>query len=375
MSASQVWICAPDSFKGTHNAAYVAETMAIGMRRGGAGEVHVIPMADGGEGSMEALSAALQVEWHQGTAVRVRPEQGEIGARWLSLTDGTCVLELASVAGVASLDPSERDPALVSTYGIGMVLRQALEGCPRQVVLALGGSVTVDGGLGLLQALGARIRVDGRELDRPVLGGELACVQAVDLEPALQRVAGVDLIVAADVRNPLLGPRGAVAQFAPQKGAAPESLPVLEAGLARFSDLLGDPGTDPGDGAAGGVAFGLRVGLGATVTSGARYFAGRLGLVEACAHADGIVTGEGCYDMQTLEGKVAWEVASIASSANVPCGVIAGRITLDPEERAVDPFAWHVSLEEIAGRHPELDGDEALLAAAGERIVRLSSEG
>lgn len=327
-------------------------------------------MADGGEGSLEALSAASEVEWHSVPVLGLRPERGDISARWLRLPTGESVLELASVAGLTTVDVPMRDPEQASTYGFGQLLGHVLEECPDRVVLALGGSATVDGGLGLLQALGAHVFVGGRKLDRPVTGGELASVDSIDLEPARRRVAGVSLVAAADVRNPLLGTNGAVAVYAPQKGASPEAMVRLESGLARLAQELEDAGEQPGDGAAGGAAFGLRVGLGAVVLPGARVFADAVGLDAACAQADGIVTGEGCYDGQTEQGKVAWEVASIASKAGIPCAIVAGRVERTAEELERDPFTWHLSLEEIARTKPELTTDADRFAAAGEHLAR-----
>jgi glycerate kinase len=197
-------------------------------------------------------------------------------------------------------------------------------------------------------------------------------VESIDLEPARRRVAGVSLVAAADVRNPLLGTNGAVAVYAPQKGAAPDALVRLESGLARLAHLLEDAGEQAGDGAAGGVAFGLRAGLGAEVQPGARVFADAAGLDAACAQADGIVTGEGCYDEQTEHGKVAWEVANIAANAGIPCAIVAGRIERTPEELESDPFTWHLSLEEIARANPEYTTDADRLAAAGEHLARVA---
>ena len=374
MNNSPIWVCAPDSFKGTQSAVAVSEAIAQGLRRGGAGHVRCIPMADGGEGSLEALSAALPVEWATEEVAHVLPERGVRGVRWLRMPSGEVVLESAVVVGLTLIDPGDRDPEEASTYGYGQLLGAVLEARPQQVVLALGGSATVDGGLGMLQALGARLSVGGRELERPFIGGDLGSLESIDLEPARRQLAGCSLVVATDVQSPLLGPQGAVQLFARQKGASDEALLRLEAGLARVAELLDDSGIAAGDGAAGGLGFGARVGLGAQIQSGARFIAEATGLIGACADAGGVVTGEGCYDEQTQQGKVAWEVAKIATDAGIPCGIVAGSIDRTAKQLSEDPFAWHVSLADLAQQHPECTTDAQRLAVAGEAIARSLNE-
>lgn len=371
MNPSPHWICAPDSFKGTHTAPAVAEAVAVGLRRDeGGGDVTCCPMADGGEGTLALIAAVRPGVWHDAMVCHARPERGQIPGRWLVLPEDEAMLELATVAGLASLEPAARNPEETSSFGFGQLMAAALEKGPKQMVLAVGGSCTVDGGLGLLQALGARIWINGSLADAPVIGRDMASLTAIDLAPARQRVAGCRLSVAADVRSPLLGQQGAVALYGPQKGASGDALIRLEDGLGRVASLLQDAGGEPGDGAVGGAAFALRVGLGASVMSGAGYCADVLRVPQAATRATGMVTGEGCYDGQTNHGKVAWEIASIAAHAGIPCGLIAGRIERSKDELAADPFAWHVSLEELSRAHPECTSDEERLALAGEQIAR-----
>ena len=366
-------ICAPDSFKGTLSASDAADALSKGIRDVLPGaRVLALPMADGGEGTLQAITSARQGvvhTVHTCSAYRNGPDQT---GSWLELEDGACVIELASVAGLTNRGEFDPDPEAATSYPVGTLIQDALAHQMTSLVIAIGGSATVDGGVGLLQALGAEVQVSGRSLERLFLGGDLLGLEHLDLTPVHERVAGVEVLIAADVTNPLCGRDGSAAVYAPQKGAGPEAVLRLDQGLKGLSGLLGDPGTAPGDGAAGGVGFGLRIGLGGTLVPGASYVAKAIGLAEACHGADLVLTGEGAYDEQTPFGKAAWEVARVAGLAGAPVGLVAGRIDRSAEGLDSDPFQGHVSLDAFmpggpGGEQWEL---ERLRRAGAELVTR-----
>jgi glycerate kinase len=366
-------ICAPDSFKGTLSASDVAGALSEGVREVLPGaRVLDFPMADGGEGTLQAIASARQGVVHTVRTCSAHRNGPEQTGGWLELEGGSCVIELASVAGLTNIGPFGPDPEATTSYPVGVLIQDALAHHMTTLVIAIGGSATVDGGVGLLQALGAEVQISGRGLERPFVGGDLLELELLDLAPVHERVAGVEILIAADVTNPLYGRDGSAAVYAPQKGAGPEAVLRLDQGLKRLSGLLGDPGTVPGDGAAGGVGFGLRIGLGGTLVPGASYVANAIGLSEACHGADLVLTGEGAYDEQTPFGKAAWEVARVAGLAGAPVGLVAGRIDRSAEALDSDPFQGHVSLDAFmpggpGGEQWEL---ERLRRAGAELVTR-----
>ena len=251
---------------------------------------------------------------------------------------------MAVVAGLASDGAKDAAPEARSTYPVGELVCAALETGVPEIILAVGGSATIDGGLGLLQAMGARFTVSGRPLHRMFTGGDLEHLDQCDLSHAEARLGRTRLVVATDVRNPLTGPNGSAHVYGPQKGLTPQTIPAFEAGFGRLEDLLGQKGDEAGDGAAGGVGYGLRAGLGARLAPGAALIAELTGLPEACSRASYLVTGEGCYDDQTAWGKVAWEVGQLAGRLDIRCGMVAGRIQRSQKAMESDPFSSHISL-------------------------------
>jgi glycerate kinase len=257
---------------------------------------------------------------------------------------------------------------------VGLLVTAALDAGARQVVLGIGGSATTDGGAGMLQALGARLLDDdGREV--PPGGAGLARLARVDVAGLDRRLAGVEVVVATDVDNPLTGQAGAAAVFGPQKGAGPRDVAVLDAALARFAAVLArDLGTDvaglPGAGAAGGTAAGAVAVLGARIVSGARMVCDLVRLDDALAGAALAITGEGALDGQTLRGKAPGEVARRARAAGVPCLALAGSVRLPAEELRAAGFAAAHGLVEL---EPDLDraraGAAGLLADLAARAV------
>ncbi len=323
-------VFAPDSFKNALRAGEVGTALAEGWRSCRPGDELVIcPLADGGEGTAAALVAARNGRWHRAMAhdPLMRPISGAFG------TAGSLgILEMAEASGLERLKPDELDPQRATTFGAGELLFALLELPVSEIVLGIGGSATVDGGAGMLQALGAEFfDARGDRIAPGIGGGELQRIAAVDLSAITSRLAGRKLRVACDVDNPLLGVRGAAQVFGPQKGASPEVVAVLEKNLSHWSQLLisagiADDACHPGDGAAGGLGFALRTALGAEITSGAKLVIGCSGLLEAMRNAALVVTGEGRTDGQTAGGKLCAEVAKAAAAAGVPVALCSGAI-------------------------------------------------
>jgi glycerate kinase len=356
-------VIAPDSFKGTLEAAAAADALAAGWRsRRPADELVTLPLADGGEGTLDALGHDLPAVCWRSAAVS-GPDGRAVQADWLLLPDGTAVVEMARAAGLPLLD--RPDPLGATTRGLGELLAAAIaDPAVHRVMLTLGGSATTDGGTGALAALGARFTdVDGAEL--PPGGGALARLAHVDLSGLTPPPAGgVQCLV--DVTAPLLGPLGAAGQFGPQKGASPDQVAELDAALARLAGLLGgDPGA-PGAGAAGGTAFGFAACWGAEFVSGADAVAAAAGLAGALSGADLVVTGEGQFDAQSLRGKVVGALVGRAAAAGVPVTVVAGRVVADGDL----PVARALALTDLAGSAAAAMTEPARwLAEAGARLA------
>ncbi|HVB26363.1 MAG TPA: glycerate kinase, partial [Mycobacteriales bacterium] len=295
-------VIAPDCFTGTLSAGQAAEAIAAGWRaaaRTAAGEppdLDLVPLSDGGPGFAAVLGQAFGVRLRE---VRVRGPLGQpVTARWL-LANGTAYVESAEAAGLHLVPPAVRDPLAASSFGVGQLLRAALEAGPERVVVGLGGSATTDGGAGLLDALGA---------------------------PGWP--AGVPLVAATDVDSPLLGPDGAARTFGPQKGADARQVAVLEERLSELAGRIGPRyASVAGAGAAGGLGFALLT-LGATRVPGAALVVEATRLADRLAGSALVVTGEGSYDAQSLRGKVVTAVARAALDAGVPCLVLAGQVQI-----------------------------------------------
>ncbi|MCW0215576.1 MAG: glycerate kinase [Pseudonocardia sp.] len=332
-------VIAPDSFKGSLDAAAVAEAIAAGWRTRRPDDVlALLPLADGGEGTLEALGHDLPAECLR-TATVGGPDGRPVTAHWLLRPDGTAVVELATAAGLPQLD--EPDPLGATTHGVGELLAlAAADPGTRRIMLGLGGSATTDGGTGALTALGARfLDADGNAL--PPGGGALARLARVDLSALVEGPPeGVEYLV--DVTSPLLGPHGAAAVFGPQKGASPAQVAELDAALARLAQVLGASGDEPGSGAAGGTSFGLLTCWGGRMVSGSATVAEVAGLGAAAPGADLVVTGEGRFDSQSVRGKVVGNVLDVAG--RTPVAVVAGQVATD-----APPAVTALSLTALAG--------------------------
>lgn len=338
-------VVAPDKFKGTLDAAGVADAVAAGIGRVlPDAEVVTRPVADGGDGT---VAAALRAGYRPVEAVVSGPGGDPVRAVF-AVDGGVAVVELATAAG---LELAPKAPLTASTRGVGELITAALDAGARRVVLGIGGSATTDGGTGMLSALGVRF-LDAAGQPLPPGGAALARLDRVDTSGLDPRLAGTEVVVATDVDNPLTGPRGAAHVFGPQKGATGDDVAVLDAALSRLAAvLLRDLGADvdavPGAGGAGGTAAGAVAVLGAALTSGAHLVCDLVGLDAAMAGAALVVTGEGSLDEQTLSGKAPAVVAQRARAAGVPCVGLAGVVSLTPDQLAAAALAGAYALTEV----------------------------
>lgn len=323
-------VIAPDSFKDSLDAAGVARAIGTGLAEVWPdAELVECPMADGGEGTMEAILAASQGELRHQVVRGPLGAPVEAGWGWLA-SSRTAIIEMAQASGLQLVPTGQRDACRSSTWGTGELIAAALAAGATRIVLAIGGSATNDGGSGMLRALGLRLLgANGQPLAE---GGQalagLAHIDASDLDP---RLAEVQVEVAADVDNPLCGPHGASAIFGPQKGASPEQVQALDQALGHFADhcaqLLGEDVRDfPGCGAAGGMGFAAKAFMGARFRPGVEVVADLAGLDALVQGADLVITGEGRFDAQTLRGKTPMGVARVAKRHGVPVVVLAGTL-------------------------------------------------
>jgi glycerate kinase len=310
-------LVAPDKFKGTLSAPEAAAAIGRGLVRSGFAHIELLPVADGGEGTMEALANALRGRIVAAQATD--PLGRRVSAAFVLAEDGRlAVVEAAQASGLWRLAGSERDAVAASTAGTGELIAAAIEAGAREVIIGVGGTATTDGGRGALEALGARFNK-----------------RSADLREAHRRLRGVRLTVACDVRNPLLGTSGAARVFAPQKGADQDQVEVLEKRLRDWASLARratgrDPSDVPMAGAAGGLGGGLWAFAGARLRSGAALVLDLVGFDARAQRGCMVVTGEGRLDDQTLHGKAVFEVATRARQAGVPCYVVPGEDALDP---------------------------------------------
>ena len=377
-------LIAPDSFKGSLTSIEVARALADGWARARPDdEIVLCPLADGGEGTLEAVAAAGGWRWQQATVAD--PIGRRITARWLRSEDGTrAVVEMAETSGLSRVAPGERDAVHATSAGLGDLLATAAGSGVREVILGIGGSATTDGGFGMLASLGMAYgpRPVGHGVEGPPRGipDPLDEVSLRDLDPDLGRVR---MSVACDVSNPLLGSTGAAAVYGPQKGATAEDVAYLDGRLAHFADLLESAGRQPlpvreiaGAGAAGGVGFGLlaiqdafdgfSLRPGIDLVMEATDFPARL------ADADLVITGEGRIDAQTAYGKTALGVAKRAAAAGVPCIGVGGGV--EPEGIAALATVGAVAVPVV--ERPQtveeaMAAGSAPLERCGERLARL----
>ncbi len=358
---SAIVVIAPDKFKGSLTATEAAEAMQRGVHAARP-DVRCLlcPMADGGEGTVDVFLERGSAR----RSARVRGPLGETVEAVYALRDGTAVLEMASASGLGLLAKSQYDPMRADTFGTGELMRAALDAGAKHMIIGIGGSATNDAGIGMLRALGARfLGADGAIIiDTNIASYEQ--LAAIDLQALDPRPAGIRIDVAVDVDNPLCGENGAARTFAPQKGASPEDVAVLERVMERIADvaertLHHDYRNAPGAGAAGGLGFALLAFLGANMERGVTLIAREWNLGEQLDGAALCMTGEGKIDEQTLHGKTVAGVGELARSRNVPVIAFGGMV--DPA--AVEPLAQRgIAIVEIA---PEgMPVDESIRKAA-----------
>ncbi|MCF8335025.1 MAG: glycerate kinase [Bacteroidales bacterium] len=323
-------LIASDSFKHSLSSYEAGKNLAGGIKKIlQEAEMIVSPIADGGEGTVQALTDAIggkQIE----TQVH-DPLMRKITASFGILGDGvTAVIEMASASGIELLTPEERNPLHTTTYGTGELIKAALDHNCSRIILGIGGSATIDAGAGLLAALGAKFPGSGKETILPT-GGNLNQIHTIDINELDHRLQSTHLRIGTDVDNPLTGERGAAAVYGPQKGAGPQDVKKLEQNLNKYADLLnGFTGkqfhTLPGAGSAGGLAISLMAFANAGMESGFDLIAEETGLEARVKHADLVITGEGKIDRQTAYGKTACGVARLAIKYNKPLIAVAGTV-------------------------------------------------
>lgn len=389
-----ILIC-PNAFKGSLTAMEAAQAMAEGIARlnaewrsdsisdphntnsGRVIRTTCLPLADGGDGTLETLVEATGGTIHRES---VRGPLGEkVEAAWGRLggsQSATAVIEMAQASGLRLLRETERDPIRASTYGTGQLMRAAFNSGCRLLMVCIGGSATNDGGAGMAQALGARL-LDEQGRDLPPGGAALRQLARIDLS-RFDMPAGVRVIVACDVDNPLYGPEGASVIYGPQKGAAPEQVRLLDEALVHFGSLLNslagrEVAAIPGAGAAGGLGAGLMAFCQAELGSGTERVLEVTGFDAHCKEAALVLTGEGRLDGQTARGKLIAGVARHAQSAGVPCAAIAGDLAEGAEE-TLRSEGLSVAISLTSGpisREHAMHEARGLLVSAAERVARL----
>lgn len=357
-------LIAPDKFKGTLSALEVATHLEAGLHAAQPGlRTVTVPVADGGDGTVDAAVAAGFAR----ITVPVTGPTGQLIKAAIAVRGPSAVIEVAVASGLASLPGGRPDPLGATSRGTGELVGAALDRGCTEVVLGVGGSACTDGGAGMLQALGARLRdATGDELAPG--GAALATLDHVDLDGLDQRLRQVRIVLASDVDNPLLGPRGAARVYAPQKGASPADVAVLESALRRWAAALDpDAARLPGAGAAGGIGYAALTVLAAQRRPGIDVLLGLVGFADKLAGARLVVTGEGSLDEQTLHGKAPAGVAAVARSAGVPVVAVCGRQLLTDEALA---DAGILSAYALTGIEPDVG---RCMAEPGPLLQRLAA--
>jgi glycerate 2-kinase len=358
-------LIAPDSFKGTLTAQEAAAAIAegwAGVRPGD--ELELVPLADGGEGTLDAIEAAMPGTVRGSREGVTGPDGRARRGEWLKLPGRVAVVELAQIAGLPFM--SELAPLTATTRGVGEIIKAAVEDGAGEVWLALGGSASTDAGMGALRALGA-VALDSAGDEVPEGGAGLKEIASLDFAGLLPIPGGVTLL--SDVTAPLTGPQGAAAVFGPQKGASSRQVDELDQALQSFARLAGHSPDVPGAGAAGGAGYGFMAAYGTSMDSGADRIAELVQLNQRIHTADIVITGEGSFDGQSRTGKLVGNVLQRAADAGVHSAVIAGRVV-------ADAGTWSLGLDELAGDAQTAMNESARWAtAAGKRAAEALGTG
>ena len=373
-------VIAPQTFKGSISALDAARAMRDGVSRAAPdAEIALVPVADGGDGTLETLV--------EGSGGEIRPIEvtGPLGERraaeWGAMGDRrTAVIEMARTSGLALVPDAARNPLVTTTFGLGEAIASALDAGFRRFIIGIGGSATNDAGAGMAQALGVKL-LDRAGADLPHGGAALANLRAIDMSGLDARIRECEMLVACDVNNPLTGPTGASAIYGPQKGATPQMVAQLDAALAHFARIaLRDIGADisevPGAGAAGGLGGGLIAFTNARLMAGVDIVLDTVNLDDFLQDADLVITGEGSIDHSTIYNKAPVGVAARAKQRGIPVVAIAGSLGngfQDVREHGIDALAAittaPMTLDEASNRAAELIADSA------EQALRLMQVG
>lgn len=373
-------IVAPDSFKGSVSAKEAAENIKLGILRVDQNaEIVCVPMADGGEGTVQSL-----VDATGGELVHTRvtgPLLESVDAFYGILGDGrTAVIEMAAASGLPLVPADQRNPMNTTTYGTGELIKQALDRGCREIIIGIGGSATNDGGFGMAKALGARfLDKEGHDIGHG--GGSLGRLHTIDVSQLDERLKDCCITAACDVDNPLCGHRGATYVFGPQKGAKGEMLELLDSNLARYAEIIREAlGRDikdcPGAGAAGGLGGGLLAFMNGKLQRGIHIVIDKVKLEEQLKDADLVITGEGMMDVQTQYGKTPFGVAVAAKKYGIPVIALAGQIGKDARmlyEMGIDSIFSIV--EGVTTLEEAMENAPVLLQNAAERVMRLYKVG
>lgn len=373
-------VLAPDSFKESMTAVQACAAMERGIRAVEPdADVVRVPLADGGEGTAQTLVESLGGQMREVSVEDAlgRPRTARLG--WVE-ADRLAIIEVAQACGLEHIPPDQRDAMRADTVGVGQMIREGLDLGARSLIIGLGGTATNDAGAGMLRALGVQLRAaNGASL--PPGGAVLADLDQIDLTGLHPSLAEVEVRIASDVDNPLLGERGASAVFGPQKGASPEQVRLLDRALTRFADVI-EPAARrrvrdiPGAGAAGGLGAALMALTGARLESGASIVMEAVGLDEALEGADLCLTGEGAFDAQSAAGKVPVRVAEWARDAGVPTVVLAGRVDTSPGQALPHGLLEAVPITRGATDLPTaLHEGPANLTATSAMVLRLLRPG
>ncbi len=371
-------VIAPDSFKGNLTSLQVASCLEKGIKRVlPKAKCIKIPMADGGEGTVQSMVDAAKGKF---VSKRVKGPAGKLVTAkygWLA-KDKTAVIEMAEASGLPLVKGREKNPLKTTTYGTGQLILDAINKGAKKIIIGIGGSATNDGGVGMAQALGVRfLNASGKEIKELGSGGMIAKISSIDALAIDPRVAKTNIVVACDVDNPLFGKKGASHVFGPQKGATPKMVLKLDENLKRLNvlmkrDLKKDVGRMPGAGAAGGLGAGLVAFSGARLESGISIVVKATNLEKYIKGADLVLTGEGRVDFQTAFGKTPSGVAKAAKNHNVPVVAIGGALADDARqvfEHGIDGIESAAAKDmtfETAIKNSKQD-----LANAAERVIRM----
>ena len=348
----RVLVC-PDKFRGTLTARQAAEAIERGWLRERPGDsLDLVPLADGGEGTLDVLAPA-DASYARRLRRTVTGPMGDPVEAPFGILGESGVVEMARASGLALLGADRRDPLRTTTRGTGELMAAALEAGARRLLVCLGGSATNDAGVGMAAALGGSfLDVEGRGVTEG--GAGLVALDRIDVGPVTSRLRSIDVVGVTDVDNPLCGPSGASTVFGPQKGASPEDVVLLDRALAHTAviaarDLGVDRSSEPGAGAAGGLGFGLLAFCGAKLRPGVEVVMDAVGFDSHLEAADLIITGEGSFDQQSLRGKVPAGVIAAAEMVGAPVTILCGVASVEAAGVTIRSLEDHVGLEAALG--------------------------